>query len=577
MTVDATKGKIATEFVDNCCCDEFSVISYNVNGLSNERSYVIERCKEICRLVSQESPDLIFFQETTNETSLIYSMLLHPHGYRLVSSQQSVQSTIFTVAFSRHIGECQRINFTGAATSVMGRDLLKFDLFINNRKSQFLSGHLESLGEYSKIRIAQLEYALDTIGIFQGSAILVGDLNIRSKEAEGIIKKLKKKSKDNSELFKIVDCWEYLGKQDNNKNTWICAEPTLSHIQARYDRMYFNGVFMTPIEFRLIGKDVMLPPILTTPSDHFGIYAKFSVDKQQVDCNDSSSSSSSSSSCSNSSGKSGNNKVSIDNDKRSATSSRLNIESLHRIDVRQTIINKFDEDHICNHNVDDNHPNIDSKNHNDEDNTKNGSKICNDINMTVEPYTKIQMCENKNYLRNNDDVIEDSEIKEGRSKDMNGMNNKKRKIEVVPGVEVDVDVGIRRRLMAAAAMKRFVGSEKMEESVRGTASLTNSCALSLINSNLSAGSATTDNDDNNYDKSDIISINVNDNDIFNDYDKDGTDDSDDRIYSSDSNKSVIDITDSPPQESQENNQLLIKLNSNFHDDLKKNTIYLLDD
>ena len=245
--------------------------------------------------------------------------------------------------------------------------------------------------------------------------------------------------------------------------------------------------------------------------------------------------------------------------------------------MRQTIINKFDEDHICNHNVDDNHPNIDSKNHNDEDNTKNGSKICNDINMTVEPYTKIQMCENKNYLRNNDDVIEDSEIKEGRSKDMNGMNNKKRKIEVVPGVEVEVDVGIRRRLMVAAAMKRFVGSEKMEESVRGTASLTNSCALSLINSNLLAGSATTDNDDNNYDKSDIISINVNDNDIFNDYDKDGTDDSDDRIYSSDNNKSVIDITDSPPQESQENNQLLIKVNSNFHDDLKKNTIYLLDD
>ena len=284
MAVEAKKRKIAIETMCNHNCEEFSVISYNVNGLSDEYSYVIERCREISRLVSNESPDVIFFQETTNETCLLYSTFLRPYGYNLVSSQQSVQSIIFTVAFSRHIGVCQRAKFDGAATSVMGRDLLKYELLINNRKCHFLSGHLESLGESSKIRVAQLEEALNFIGKFEGPAVLVGDLNIRSKEADGIFKKLKKRSKDCAELFRIVDCWEFLGKVDMNKNTWICAEPSLSHIQARYDRVYCNGCFITPVEFRLIGKDVMLSPVLTTPSDHFGIYVKFIVETERNDC-----------------------------------------------------------------------------------------------------------------------------------------------------------------------------------------------------------------------------------------------------------------------------------------------------
>ena len=272
--------------LENYTCTEFSVLSYNVDGLSDECQFVEKRCREICRQVSKISPDLAFFQETTNETTLLFSELLSPQGYRLVSSQRSVQCPIFTVLFSKHKGRCDRMTFEGAATSFMSRDLLKFELMINKRRCLFLSGHLESLGEYAKIRTAQVEVALDILRSHDGPAVLAGDLNIRAKEADGIFKKLKKKCKEDSEEFKVEDCWESLGRNEENKNTWVCADPALKHIQARYDRMYSNGMFLKPLLFRLIGKEVMKPPVNTTPSDHFGIYTKFSMAAAVGDCND---------------------------------------------------------------------------------------------------------------------------------------------------------------------------------------------------------------------------------------------------------------------------------------------------
>ena len=258
-------------------CEDFSILSYNVDGLSDEQFFVSERCQEISRLVLNENPDLVFFQESTTETTSLYAELLGEHGYHLVSSQASVQSPYFTVAFSRVNGTCDRITFPGAATSLMGRDILKLEVVINGRKSLFLSGHFESLGESSSIRIAQLEFALDLIRTFKGPSILAGDLNIRNKEADSVFRTMKKKSKEASRTLKIVDCWEYLGKNDENKNTWTCPEPSLKHIQARYDRVYSNGSYITPIEFKLIGEKVMASPVLTTPSDHFGIFLRFKV------------------------------------------------------------------------------------------------------------------------------------------------------------------------------------------------------------------------------------------------------------------------------------------------------------
>jgi endonuclease/exonuclease/phosphatase family metal-dependent hydrolase len=263
--------------VDHPCVD-FCISSYNVDGLSAEIHHSRERCSEISRLLINKSPDVIFLQEVTPQSIDQYTHLLGQQGYNLVSPQNPVLASYFTVAFSKLSGHCKRFSFPDSARSKMGRDVLSYEIIINNRRAQFLSSHLESLADGGEVRKAQMEYMLELIDSFSGPSVMAGDLNIRNKEAESLIVKLKKKAKDRKTDFKIFDCWESMGKNENSKNTWVFPDPASKHIQARYDRMYCNGKHIKITEFSLIGKEVMPAPISTTPSDHFGMIARFIIE-----------------------------------------------------------------------------------------------------------------------------------------------------------------------------------------------------------------------------------------------------------------------------------------------------------
>ena len=258
---------------------DFCISSYNVDGLSVKINHTEQRCSEISKLIINEIPDLIFLQEVTGETLGQYTFLFGQQGYSLVSPQSRVLPSYFTVAFSKINGSCKRLDFRDNARSKMGRDILSYEIVINNRSTQFLSSHLESLADGGKIRTAQLEFMLELIDSFAGPAVIAGDLNIRSKEAESLMSKLKKKAKNDQKDFKIFDCWESMGKDEKHKNTWVHPDPTLSYVQARYDRIYCNGKSIKTTEFSLIGKEAMPPPICTTPSDHFGMIARFIIEK----------------------------------------------------------------------------------------------------------------------------------------------------------------------------------------------------------------------------------------------------------------------------------------------------------
>ena len=260
-------------------CVDFCISSYNVDGLSAEIHHSRERCSEISQLIMSKNPDIIFLQEVTPQSIDQYEHLLGQQGYNLVSPQNQVLASYFTVAFSKLNGHCKRFRFPDFARSDMGRDVLSYEVIINNRRTQFLSSHLESLAHGGEVRKAQMEYMLELIDNFQGPSVMAGDLNIRKKEAESLIVKLKKKAKDRKTDFKIFDCWESMGKDENSKNTWVFPDPALKHIQARYDRMYCNRKNIKVTEFSLIGKEVMPAPISTTPSDHFGLIARFIIEK----------------------------------------------------------------------------------------------------------------------------------------------------------------------------------------------------------------------------------------------------------------------------------------------------------
>ena len=259
-------------------CASFTVASYNVDGLSDNVIHKNERCVEISNLICSEEPDLIFFQEATIDTTRLYSTLLGKKGYNLVSPQHLIESPYFTLAFSKVSGVCKRLHFKESAHSNMGRDILSYEVVINNRTTRFLSSHLESLADSKDIRKAQLEAMLCLIAEFDGPSILAGDLNIRNKEADEVLNKMRKKSKQKNAPFAICDCWESLGRNEKTKNTWVHADPSLSHIQARYDRIYCNGHFIKATDFKLIGKDRMPAPVYTTPSDHFGMIADFVIE-----------------------------------------------------------------------------------------------------------------------------------------------------------------------------------------------------------------------------------------------------------------------------------------------------------
>ena len=258
-------------------CVDFCISSYNVDGNSN-RVHSTRRCIAISRSIIDKSPDLIFLQEVDEKILKLYKIIFWTQGYNLVSPLNESRSFYSTVAFSKLNGHCKRLDFRDSAQSVMGRDILSYEIIINNRRTQFLSSHLESLADGGDVRKAQLECLLELIDSNAGPGVVAGDLNIRQKEADSLMTQFKKKAKVNQKDFKIFDCWESMGKDPNCKNTWVHPDPSLKHIQARYDRIYCNGKFIKTTEFSLIGKEVMPPPVSTTPSDHFGMIARFVID-----------------------------------------------------------------------------------------------------------------------------------------------------------------------------------------------------------------------------------------------------------------------------------------------------------
>ena len=258
-------------------CVDFCISSYNVDGLSTDIDHSRERCIAISRLIIHKSPDLIFLHEADKEIMKLYTIFFWTQGYNLVSPKNK-GGFYSTVAFSKLNGLCKRLDFRDSAQSVMGRDILSYEIIINNRRTQFLSSHLESLADGGEVRKAQLEFMLELIDGFAGPAVVAGDLNIRQKEADSLMTLFKKKAKVNQKEFKIFDCWESMGKDPTFKTTWVHPDPFKKYIQARYNRAYCNGKFIKTTEFSLIGLEEMPPPVSTTPSDHFGMIVRFVIE-----------------------------------------------------------------------------------------------------------------------------------------------------------------------------------------------------------------------------------------------------------------------------------------------------------
>ena len=104
--------------------------------------------------------------------------------------------------------------------------------------------------------------------------VISGDLNIRDEEVATVRKRL---GTDNTLL---LDAWEEIGRPPDGARTWtLYNDPKILKNIYRFDRVFFTGVKGCNVEsLRLIGREILPPPVSSPASDHFGIFAEFSFD-----------------------------------------------------------------------------------------------------------------------------------------------------------------------------------------------------------------------------------------------------------------------------------------------------------
>ena len=259
--------------------DEICFLTYNIwFGKHNFQN----RIKEISNILEKYSPDFICLQEVT-QTFLDY-----------IKDKKFIQDNYcysgnLTGYYDVLILSKHQVNFYFRKfNSNQSRKLLTCETFYssnsksdNNMKSLVISTtHLESLIENTKYRQEQLKVIFDLLKTCE-NCFTMGDFNYdpSSKEEVEIYK-----DKYN-DLFSIWKEKYNLTEEDGY------TRPPQKTKQVRFDRLIFcKNENLELSEFSVIGKDpieqdvdvgddkeLMKESIITTPSDHYGLYAKFTL------------------------------------------------------------------------------------------------------------------------------------------------------------------------------------------------------------------------------------------------------------------------------------------------------------
>ena len=246
------------------------ILTWTVDGLSG--LFTQERTLHAIREILKENPDVLFLQEVVDESEPLYEVSLDKAGYRCVSAD--VCSPYFTLTFVKNelsVLTSQRKEYQGKATSIgQGRDMNCVRVNIFGNIVLFVNCHLESCKQSSATRTAQLEAGIVELMRHNGPAILCGDLNMRDKEAHEVSKNV------GDGIF--ADAWISTGSVKDHRETWVM--PGKQSVKCRFDRVYYKlSHDLKPIEFRLVGKELLESPILSTISDHYGIVTVFQIGK----------------------------------------------------------------------------------------------------------------------------------------------------------------------------------------------------------------------------------------------------------------------------------------------------------
>ncbi|CAG0881755.1 unnamed protein product [Darwinula stevensoni] len=155
-------------------------LTWNLDGLDARNLKI--RTKAVIKIVQEENPDVVFFQEVVPESLQFFRDRLE--GYNIVSGN----GMYFTACLlNRATCRCDSHRIIPYPGSSMGRNLLVLQgLFNNGSVMTLMNTHLESTKDFADERMEQLRIAFREMKKSSSPVILAGDLNLRDKEIEAI-------------------------------------------------------------------------------------------------------------------------------------------------------------------------------------------------------------------------------------------------------------------------------------------------------------------------------------------------------------------------------------------------------
>lgn len=263
-----------------------------------DRLKFTERCKEIFRICASLNPDVICLQEVTPHFLQLLQLESFFSAYE--SSENIIGPTINrygVLTLCKRDLQPQFISQPYRNTE-MGRSLLISEVTVNDSRVSVCTTHLESLDSASYRR----DQLLQCRSIFSGlpseqPIILCGDFNFCSYRNFKISSAPLENDVLSEALPHFIDVWPLLHEEDrgytfdSTRNNNINQEEVM-----RYDRVVCDGKgWLVPSSIEIIGTDPLEdcsvvaaadafstpPPKQPTvyPSDHFGLYVKFCVNK----------------------------------------------------------------------------------------------------------------------------------------------------------------------------------------------------------------------------------------------------------------------------------------------------------
>ena len=250
---------------------DIKLVTWNVDGINEVER--IRRAKRACDEILAMNPDVVSLQEVVaiDDMERVFDTAFGENYMKVCPGGETM--AYFTVTY---IKKCwasgaisRRDHFEGAATSMMGRDMLCMTCNIKGIPLLVVNTHLESMKESSETRTAQLKTITRLMLQHEGPAMVGGDLNMRDREQKDAF--LNAGGADDA----MTDAYFFFNRPADARVTWEL--PDTPQAKGRFDRIYHNR---KGIEFIhnivMLGKQT-IQGVGVRPSDHLGLVCSLRV------------------------------------------------------------------------------------------------------------------------------------------------------------------------------------------------------------------------------------------------------------------------------------------------------------